>query len=215
LVFISTDFVIDPGYRCFPQNEEVKEYAASGYGYHKRQCELEFMKDDTGSMMWTILRPCHIYGPGSLLGCLPNHSRDAELLSRLRKGEALKLVGGGHFLQQPIFAADLTALILSCAGNAKSDRQIFMAAGPEIVESREYYRIIADLLNVKLRIEELPVAEFLAGNPDAAPFLCHRIYDLAKLRAAGLVFPSTPLANGLQQQVASLQEVASAHPAMG
>jgi nucleoside-diphosphate-sugar epimerase len=172
------------------------------------------MKNDTGSMTWTILRPCHIYGPGSLLGCLPAHSRDAELLQRLQNGEALKLVGGGHFLQQPIFAADLAATILSCAGNEKSYNQIFMAAGPEIVESREYYRIIADLLNVKLRIEELPVTEYLAGNPDAAPFLCHRFYDLAKLRAAGLAVPSTSLSNGLQQQVASLQKAKSGHPAM-
>ena len=32
------------------------------------------------AMQWTILRPCHIYGPGSQLGCLPLHGRDPKLI---------------------------------------------------------------------------------------------------------------------------------------
>lgn len=204
LVFISTDFVYDPARRRFPQGEESDHYLAGGYGGHKRQCELAFLHGDTGNMAWTILRPCHIYGPGSLLGCLPLHSRDSTLIDRLQRGEPLKLVGGGHFLQQPILANDLAATILSCAGNTEAHGQIYLTAGPQIVESREYYRIIAEFVGGSLTVEEVAVATYLAENPDRASFLCHRIYDLSKLHRHGLHVPSTPLAEGLRQHVASL-----------
>jgi nucleoside-diphosphate-sugar epimerase len=155
-------------------------------------------------MPWTIVRPCHIYGPGSQFGCLPLHGRDPRLIRRLQAGEPIRLVGGGHFLQQPILARDLAALILSMTGNSRTYGQVFCAAGPEIIESRAYYRGIAAILGVDLRLEEVPVAEHLAAHPDAAPFLCHRIYDLTKLRARGVQVPRTPLDVGLREHVASL-----------
>ena len=96
LVFISTDFVFDPAHRRFPQPEETEHYSDVGYGGQKRRCELEFIDGDAGDMQWTILRSCHIYGPDSLLGCLPTHGRDPQLLERMKAGEPLKLVGGGH-----------------------------------------------------------------------------------------------------------------------
>lgn len=203
-VFVSTDFVFDPAHRRFPQSEETEYYLQEGYGGNKRLCELEFINGDTGSMAWTILRPCHIYGPGSQLGCLPLHGRDPQLIAKLRSGQPLQLVGGGHFLQQPILAADLAALILSAGESPATRGQIFCTAGPELIESRDYYRIIADILEVDLCIKELPVDQHLSAHPETATFLCHRIYDLSKLRTAGVELPATPLAKGLRQHVESL-----------
>lgn len=204
LVFISTDFVYDPVRRRFPQTEDTEFYLAEGYGGQKRQSELALINGDTGNLAWTVVRPCHIYGPGSLLGCLPLHGRDPHLIERLRAGEALRLVGGGHFLQQPILARDLADLILSLLGNPASYGQVLGAAGPDTVESRTFYQIIADNLGVPLTVEEVPVQAHLAAHPEAAPFLCHRIYDLSRLRAVGGKVPSTPLAVGLAEHVASL-----------
>jgi nucleoside-diphosphate-sugar epimerase len=204
LVYISTDFVYDPAQRRFPQAEEARGYLAEGYGGLKRQAEAALAEADTGALAWTILRPCHIYGPGSQLGCLPMHGRDPELIARLRRGEALRLVGGGHYLQQPVLAGDLARVILEAAGNPKTFGQTFNVAGPDIVESAEYYRIIAGALGVPLTIEELPVGEYRAAHPESAPFLCHRIYDLGRLAAAGITPPQTPLAAGLRAHVASL-----------
>lgn len=208
LVFVSTDFVYDPAGRRFPQGEESDRYLTNGYGGGKRAGELALLDGDLGHRLgapaWTIVRPGHIYGPGSRLGCLPLHSRDPQLLDRLRAGEPLRLVGGGHFLQQPVLARDLADLLLSFHGNPRTYGQVFCVAGPEIVESREYYRIVADLLDVGLTIEEVPVGDHLAAHPEATPFLCHRIYDLAKLRASGAAVPRTPLVTGLGEQIASL-----------
>lgn len=204
LVFISTDFVYDPARRRFPQTEEAKGYLAEGYGGLKRQGEVALAEAAAGALAWTILRPCHIYGPGSQLGCLPMPGRDPELIARLRRGEALRLVGGGHFLQQPVLAGDLARVILEVADNPKTFGRTFNVAGPDIVESWEYYRIIAGALGVPLEITELPVGEYRAAHPESAPFLCHRIYDLSKLAAAGITPPQTPLVDGLRAHVASM-----------
>ena len=90
---------------------------------------MALQEADTGKMGWTILRPCHIYGPGSQLGCLPEHGRDPQLINRLRMGEVLRLVGGGHFLQQPILARDLSETIISVVGNPAANQKNSVA-GP-------------------------------------------------------------------------------------
>jgi nucleoside-diphosphate-sugar epimerase len=206
LVFVSTDFVYDPAYRAFPQGEEAARYLAEGYGGKKRQCELELSDGDTGDMAWTVVRPCHIYGPGSQLGCLPEHSRDAQLIDRLKDGEPLRLVGGGHFLQQPIFVRDLAELLLSVGGIPSTYGQVYNAAGPDVIESRTYYQIIADVLGVDLQVKEVPVSAYRAANPGRASFLCHRIYDLTRLHAAGagVEVPATSIEQGLREHVESL-----------
>jgi len=209
LVFISTDFVYDPTRRRFPQSVAADVYVPPGpgsldYGYHKRQCEVALRDADTGAMKWTILRPCHIYGFPSQLGCLPLHGRDPQLIPLMRAGKPVRLVGGDHFLQQPILSSDLAGLILSMAGREATFGQVYNAAGPDVIESRRYYEIIAEVLGVPLRVEEEPVHAYLAANPDKAPFLCHRIYDLSRLRALSLATPATPIEAGLRQHVEDL-----------
>ena len=203
-VFVSMDFVFDPSRRTFPQKEDNPHFQKDGYGGKKRICELEFINGDTGDMDWTIIRPCHIYGPGSLLGCLPLHGRDADLLDKIKAGETLKLVGGGHFLQQPILAADLARTIFSCVGNSDAAGEIYNVAGPDIIESRRFYSIIGEILAVEAKFEEIPASDFLQENPGKAPFVCHRIYDQQKLQTSGLAVPSTPIEEGLRQHVESI-----------
>ncbi|MHB9139271.1 MAG: NAD-dependent epimerase/dehydratase family protein, partial [Victivallaceae bacterium] len=129
---------------------------------------------------------------------------DPELIRKMREGVPLKLAGGGYFLQQPIFADDLGRTIVSVVGNKKACGKIFNMAGPDIIESRQYYQIIADILKVKLTIEEVPVASYLAENPAGRPFMCHRVYDLSHLHSAGLTVPATSIEDGLRQHVEGL-----------
>lgn len=209
LAFVSTDFVYDPARRTFPQPEDTEHYVTGSegsqdYGRRKRLCELELAAADTGGMAWTVLRPCHIYGPTSELGCLPLHGRDRDLITRLRAGEAIRLVGGGHFLQQPILADDLARTILSVAGCEAAHGQVFNTAGPDVVESWQYYQYIAEVLGVELTVEEVSVQHYRAQNPGHAPFLCHRVYDISRLSNCGLRAPDTSLAGGLRLHVEGL-----------
>jgi len=205
IAFVSTDFVFDPAHRVYPQPEETDHYASEGYGAKKRACETVLSGADLGGTEWTVIRPCHIYGPGSKLGCLPHHGRDDQIIDRIRKGETLRLVGGGYFLQQPILASDLAKLILSCAENQATYGQIFCAAGPDIIESRAYYDEIAVALGVDpAPIEEIDVQAHLTENPGAAPFMCHRIYSLDRLNTSGAATPPTPFNAGIREHVESL-----------
>ena len=201
LVFVSTDFVYDPGRRANPQPEKARCYAAGGYGGLKRAAETVLEQTAPEALPWTILRPGHIYGPGSHMGCLPLQSRNPQLIDDILARRPLRLVGGGRFLQQPVFAPDLAETILDTVRHPRAAGGIFNVAGPDIVESREYYRVLGALLDRDVAIEEVPVAEFLAAHPDKAPFCCDRVYDLTALRAAGPKVPATLLSSGLRQQL--------------
>ena len=206
LVFVSTDFVYDPAGRRYPQSEESDRYLTEGYGGKKRECELLLESAPPSPMHWTILRPGHIYGPGSELGCLPLHSRDPQLIAALRAGQPLSLVGEGLFLQQPVRALDLSSVILALHGSETTYEKTFCIAGPDVVESREYYAIIARTLGVPLRVTAVTVEEHLSSSPASAPFLCHRFYDLTALARAGVPLPDTSLEEGLREHVLSITE---------
>ena len=204
-VFVSTDFVYDPRNRKIPQCEDDAVYAKGGYGGAKREAEEVLLGTDAGRLPWTILRPSHIYGGGAWLGCLPLHSRDPELLERLRKGEPLRLLDGGRILQHPVLAADLARTILSAGSAPGAMGRILNVAGPDAVESRRYYEMIADALGgVSPRIEAADVDEFLRGHPGQEAYCCDRVYDLTALTQSGLDVPSTRLSEGLRGWVERL-----------
>ena len=56
----------------------------------------------------------------------------------------------------------------------------------------------------ELKIKEIPVDSYKETHPEDLPFLCNRIYDLTKLKKAGLKVPSTKLEEGLKIHVGSL-----------
>ncbi len=200
LVFISTDCVIAPIDRPWRIDETYSRFHDSPYGRGKRDAEEVFLA--AGSMLpWIILRPCHIYGPGSQLGCLPAAARDSQLIAKLLRSEPIALVGGGHFLQHPVFADDLWKMSASCMGNPRSLNQIYFSPGPDIVESRVYYRHIADLLGVGLTIREIPISDYIRDNPGNIHFCTHRVYNTDKARDDGLMVPATPLREGLKIHV--------------
>ena len=147
----------------------------------------------------TIFRPGHIYGPGFLLGCYPEHSRQENLADKILQGEELILVGGGIYLTQPIYVDDLANAMLDCVDKPGAFGQIFCIGGPEAIENRTYYEVIGQLLGVPVKIGEVPLLGYLEKHPGYEGHLCHRIYDLSKLKDAGVSLPKTSLADGLRK----------------
>jgi nucleoside-diphosphate-sugar epimerase len=211
LDFITTDFVLSPENRPWKVDETYERWNDTPYGTGKRAAEevlLEYSRRaDASAMRATILRPCHIYGPGSLLGCLPKHGRDPELIDRIKRGEAIHLIGGGFFLQQPVFAEDLWAMAISCLENARAHGEIYFAPGAEVIESRVFYSIVADIIGTKIAIEEVPITAHLKEHPEHRSFCAHRVYSTDKAQAHGLKIPATPLAQGLRRHVESILRV--------
>ena len=203
-VFVSTDSVYDPSSRTYPQDEKQSVFLGEGYGARKRRAESIFEQTSSASLAWTVVRPCHIYGPGSHLGCIPRVARDPELVSRMRSGRPIELVGGGRSLSQPLFVDDLVDVLLACVTNSGSVGEVLNVAGPETIEARRYYEIIADALSVPLRALEVPFATFWDAEPEYRGHLCHRLLSLERLKAAGLPVPATPPEQGLPIHVRSV-----------
>lgn len=203
LVFISTDSVINPFTRPWKIDETYAKFHNSPYALGKREAE-EVLLAGGNKLPFTILRPCHIYGPGSQLGCIPQASRDPQLIDRMRREDPITLVGGGHFLQHPIFAEDLWLMAQSCLDNSATIGQIYFAAGPDVVECRIFYQHIAEILGVDLTIKEIAIDQQLREHADTAHFCSHRVYTLDKARDHGLILPTTPLREGLRIHVESI-----------
>ncbi|HXX69442.1 MAG TPA: NAD-dependent epimerase/dehydratase family protein, partial [Polyangiaceae bacterium] len=214
LVFISTDSVIEPIDRPWSIDETYERFTTLAYGLGKREAEEVFLKAaarrDPNRARWTILRPGHIYGPGSLLGALPRHWRDPDLLQRIEAQQALALVGGGRFLHQPVFAPDLWHMAQSCARSPRSDGEIYFAPGPDTIETRDYYRFVAEALGTSLPpIEEVSVSRHLQEHPEDLPACCHRVTSTRKARAHELALPTTPVRDGIRTHVQFLRNHAS------
>lgn len=213
IVVVSTDSVYDPNHKRTPQSEEgifIEENGTNAevsYGCNKRRMEVVFeeeMKKDNPKIDITIFRPGHIYGPGFLLGCFPENSRQANLPELILRGENVRLVGLGTYLIHPIYVDDLARVMVDCVSNCKSFGQIFCIGGPESVENREYYECIAKALGVPLNIDEIPLKGYVDAHPEYAGHLNHRIYDLKKLSDTGIKLPDTHIQEGINMHLKSL-----------
>lgn len=211
LLVISTDSVYHPAYKRVPQDETGVYLHDGGYGSSKRQMEEVFLDAAAHSespFAWTIFRPGHIFGAGSQVGCFPEHSRQPDLIARMKRGEPLRFVGGGKFLIHPIYVDDMCRVLLESIPVSTAFNEIFCIGGPDIVSNAAYYLLLGEILNVPVAIEEIPLAGYLEAHPQFSGHLCHRVYSLEKLRRTGIALPGTPLRAGLQKQVEWLLSLA-------
>ena len=94
--------------------------------------------------------------------------------------------------------------MVDCAENEKTFQQVFCIGGPEAVENRTYYEAVAACLGVGLNIEEVPLSGYLEQHPEYSGHLCHRIYDLSKLKEAGVRMPAVKLKEGIARSLVSM-----------
>lgn len=202
-VVVSTDSVYDPHHKTVPQDEANAHYLADGsYGAKKRLMEAVF---EESGVCYTVFRPGHIFGEGFQLGCYPEHTRQADLLAYIRAEKKLRLVGGGAFLIHPIYVDDLALALLDCIDKPAAARQTFCIGGVDVVTNADYYRLIGDLTGCPVTVEDVPLDGYLEAHPQYSGHLCHRAYDLTKLRKAGVRMPSVTLREGLRRQIAWLE----------
>jgi len=208
LIVVSTDSVYDGRFKKIPENEEgvcineegsTAECSYAGNKRHMEKVFIEDMRQGTSGLKITVFRPGHIYGPGFVLGCFPEHSRQKELPELIRDGQSIRLVGMGTYIIHPIYVDDLARVIVECANNKKTYQEIFCIGGPEAIENRVYYETIADCMGVSLKLEEIPLRGYLEKHPEYAGHLCHRVYDLSKLKATGVGMPCVGIKEGISK----------------
>lgn len=204
LIIVSTDSLYHPDHKKVPQDENGIYMDDNSYGGMKRKMELVFLEKAPAAIKWTLFRPPHMFGAGSELGCFPTHTRQKDLLAQLRAGKPIRLVGGGEYLIQPLYAGDIAKAMVASIHNPNAFNQIFCIAGPEAMPNRKYFETLGEILGIPVTIEAEDLREYCKTHDDGYLYFCHRAYDLRKLEAAGLPVPKVTLREGLAEQVAYL-----------
>lgn len=209
-LFISTDFVYSPTIDGpFPIAEDAPKDESLPYATGKLACEAVLTRAWTEQRFpATVLRPPHIVGAGKELGSGSVQGRDAQLLTRLRAGDAanVTLLAEGQLLIQPVWNREVGACAAHVAGNERAFGQVFNCAGPDCVTTYRYYALIADRLGVPLRTTSMGVASYLEQWPERSPFARHRIYDLTRLAVATGYRPHFRLQDAIAETIAWMDQ---------
>jgi nucleoside-diphosphate-sugar epimerase len=206
LIVISTTFVYSPKARL-PLKEDSPlgtPEELGGYASNKVLMERVWIEAwRSGHFPVSILRLPHTLAPGCLLGAVPLHNRDPQLLARLQAGHPLFLADGGRQLFQVVSGTDVGSAIVRLAGNERSLGNTYNCASPEIHTGRSYFEMIAELLNLPMEIRNVP-AELIAKSGWGWELsLLSRIYDLSALERDLGWLPKTTLREALKACLSS------------
>jgi len=187
-------------YERIKPNHKLAEKGSQG-GYVDHKLELENYWDSVDDMNWTILRPYHIVGKGSYLGCLPPHNRDPHLIHYIRRGK-IDLCDGGRVPINIVNPKDIGKTVLSTIGRNFGKK--YNVVNPEEVIARDYYLKIAELLGRDLEIGNIS-GENIWDSGDWKLTTLPHLYDVSDLEEDRIYVPST----GLRE---SLREAMDNHP---
>ena len=181
------------------------------YGGDKRRAEIVILgSGDADHVEATIVRPPHVYGPGSLPGTIPRHGRTATLLDDIVQGTPLFLLQGGLGLIQPIHVDDLACILFALIDKPETLNEAINCAGPELMTHADYYIEIARCVG-----RPVTIVPYFPTDEDAvnAYVSGHRYYDLSKLSRSLPGFPYTPFGSGVADWVRQLKDKRRREPA--
>jgi nucleoside-diphosphate-sugar epimerase len=152
----------------------------------------------------TILRPPHILGAGAELGIVPLHNRDRYVINRLKNHQPLLLADGGKQMMQVVYSQDIAKVILATVGKQQTFGKIYNCANPEVITGYQYFKTIAELLNIKLQVKEIPSIEICSSGWGWIITTVSRILDMRSLQQDIGYIPSTPLKESLRETLSYL-----------
>lgn len=192
LIFLSTTLV-------YSRSQEIKKAITNSHplaqigemgGYVDKKVAMEqYIRSQT--LPWTILRPYHILGPHSLLGCIPDHNRDPELIDRLKRGEALTLCNGGDIDFNIVHPADIGRAVLAVAENPATIHKVYNCVNPEPIKAREYYAEIARQVGGTLKIKSKSYQEVWDESGGWELTSLPHVYDVSDLESDTGFVPRT------------------------
>lgn len=207
LFFLSTTLVYDRSQPSGKPIPDTARLACSGTmgGYVDGKLAVEQAVRQCGSFWpaWTILRPYHVLGTGSLLGCIPDENRDPGLLQKIRNGTSLGLCNGGAILTSFVAAQDLARVIIRAARNCDAFSRAFNVVHPEPVRARTYYETIGTLVGRKPAIGTKSLRDVWREQYGWELTTLPHVYDVSALRATIGYAPNTSLCDVLAEVIAA------------
>jgi nucleoside-diphosphate-sugar epimerase len=187
LIFCSTSNVYPKPASNYPVKEDEPLGAKFKNGIDKAACEgIHFTAHQQGDYKATVLRPGHTYGDiGMILHSLGSNS---SFLDRMKKGKSICVHGDGYGLWSACHASDVARGFVSACNNEKSYGKIYNVTSDEWITWKQYYEVIAAILNVpELEITNIPTQVLTEINPQRSA-QCERsfqypgIYDNLRAR---------------------------------
>lgn len=167
-------------------------------GYVDGKLGIEKHWREVNDVNWTILRPYHILGEGSLLGCIPEHNRDPNLIECIRRGGILYLCNGGNINFNYIHPNDIATAIVKVIGNERTYRQTYNLVNPVIIKARDYYEKIAKQLGLGLKIEDISFKQVWTEMKGWELTTLPHVYSMDKFFRDTSFMPSTQLDDGIR-----------------
>lgn len=201
---ISTTLVYDrrkPLDRPIKSSDPLSPLGLLG-GYADNKIELEHVWRSVTDVPWTILRPYHIVGSGSLLGCVPDENRNPKLLSKIMNGEELVLCEGGDIPFNYIHPNDIAEIILRSIGNEKTMFKAYNAVNPTVYPAKDYFKIIGSILGKEISIQHKPLTQVWAESEGWELTTLPHTYDTADLEADVGYSKFIPLEAALREAIA-------------
>lgn len=199
---LSTTLVYDRSRYSFDRISSNHPLCDLGFqgGYVDKKLEIEdFWGKNNGN--WTILRPYHILGPGSFLGCLPPHNRDPDLLRKIEQNDSIELCDGGRIPLNIVHPKDIGKVVLNAMGNPETFRKAYNVVNPTEVIARDYYLKIAELLGTKLTIKNKSGENVWFDGKWVLTSLPH-LYDIGDLSQGSGYVPNMELEECLRDAIA-------------
>jgi nucleoside-diphosphate-sugar epimerase len=176
-------------------------------GYVDKKLGLEQFWLSKKDANWTIIRPYHILGATSLLGCLPLHNRDPELLKRIKNNEKIVLCNGGEVELNYLHPRDLAKTVLKSAGNKKTFWKAYNVVNPTKIKVKDYFEIIGEMLGEKIQIINKPISEIWDENKGWELTTLPHIYDVTDLKRDIGFVPDIPLREAIKEAIENYPEM--------
>lgn len=146
LIVCSTIDVYAKPASCYPITEHEAHAPLNEYARNKSSCERILLEASTSTLPVTILRACHIYGPGSAHRGHVVHTFGAKttLLDRLRKRKPIIVHGEGSTFWTSCHSDDMAGAFLDAIGNTKAFGKAYHATPDEWLTWNRYYQLVAE-----------------------------------------------------------------------
>lgn len=207
---ISTTLVYDRygqpfSYKRIRSDHPLAKKGVQG-GYVDHKLEMEALWREHTDLNWTILRPYHILGPGSWLGCIPPLNREPQLVEMIQKEEIIQLADGGRIPINVVHPTDLGEIILRAAQQTKTFHKCYNAVNPEEVIARDYFEEIGSNLGKPLRVHSVPSESAWHFEHEWQLTTLPHLYDVSDLQNDIGYVPSTPLSQCIKDAIENLPQ---------
>lgn len=204
-IILSTTLVYD---RSHPNSQPISEMTPLAHpgkygGYVDGKLAIERFWQSQNQASWTILRPYHIIGSGSLLGCVPLHNRDPWLLDRIRSGESLQLTEGGQGRFSYVNLVDVAAAVQAVMAIPRCFGQAYNLVHSKPISPLEYYKEIARQLGSNIKVIPVRLEKIWANKMGWEMTTLPHVYSADKLFSEVGFNPSVSLDQCISEAIAN------------